>query len=37
MTIPKTELGRLRGRLGRDDIQRLNHSLTVALGLDQPF
>lgn len=33
-TLPKTELGRYRGSLGREGTQLLDDALRIALGLD---
>jgi mRNA-degrading endonuclease toxin of MazEF toxin-antitoxin module len=34
LTIPKSSLGRQRGRLGAEDLMRLNDALRIALELD---
>jgi mRNA interferase MazF len=33
-TVPKTRLGRFRGRLGPGELARLDHALRIALALD---
>lgn len=37
LTVPKSALGRLRGRLGRSELRSLNEALTTAMGIDEPF